>query len=82
MQENNPQQSPLATDDAIWTIDDVTSYLKVERQSIYALTRSSVQSRSDNPIPYFKLGTVKGIRFKRSAVLDWVNRLAQKQVRS
>jgi excisionase family DNA binding protein len=60
--------------DELLTIDELAARLKVQRQTIYSLTRNRAKI-DPHPIPHFKIGRV--LRFRWSAVAEWLTRLEQ-----
>lgn len=56
--------------DEIWTIKELTDYLKLKEKTAYALV-------AKGEIPGFKVGG--SWRFKRSQIDDWIDRQATTQ---
>jgi predicted DNA-binding transcriptional regulator AlpA len=61
----------------ILTIDEIAAWLKMTRGQVYTLTRKRSQSRMDVPFPVLKING--NLRFRKSAVEAWLNKLAQIQ---
>lgn len=61
----------------ILTIDEVAAWLKMTRGQVYTLTRKRSQSRMDIPFPVLKING--NLRFRKSDVEAWLNKLAQLQ---
>ena len=68
--------SPPNVEDEIWTSQEVARFLKIEPAAVYTLTRRRSQRRHQRPIPFLKLHN-KALRFRKSDVVRWVERLAQ-----
>ena len=61
----------------ILTIDEVAAWLKMTRGQVYTLTRKRSQARMDVAFPVLKING--NLRFSRSAVEAWLQRIAQLQ---
>jgi excisionase family DNA binding protein len=61
-----------AADDAVLTLEEVASLLKLEPSTVYSLTRARSKSRP-HPIPHVKIA--RRLRFRRSSVLAWLSDL-------
>jgi len=64
---------PQGDDDCLLTVAEVAELLRCKPSSVYNLSRSRGRSRYDNPIPIIKLPC--GLRFRRSAVMEWLKSL-------
>jgi predicted DNA-binding transcriptional regulator AlpA len=62
----------------ILTVDDVASLLKCKRSSVYNMTRKRGQVRYEIPLPVLRLPC--GLRFRRSDVEDWLDRIAESEL--
>jgi excisionase family DNA binding protein len=60
---------PDTDTDAVLTLEEVASLLKLEPSTVYSLTRA----RSKSPIPHIKIA--RKLRFRRSSVLAWLSDL-------
>lgn len=58
----------------ILTIDELAQLLKMSRTQVYTLTRKRSQKRMENPVPMIKING--NIRFRRSDIESWLNRIA------
>ncbi|HZR67163.1 MAG TPA: helix-turn-helix domain-containing protein [Terriglobales bacterium] len=61
----------------ILTIDEVAAWLKMTRGQVYTLTRKRSQVRMEIPFPVLRLNG--NLRFSRSAVEEWLGKIAQLQ---
>ena len=59
----------------IWTVEDVASFLKMTPTAIYSLTRARGKARADIALPVLKIHS-KALRFRKSDVMEWVDRIA------
>jgi predicted DNA-binding transcriptional regulator AlpA len=57
----------------VLTIDELGAWLKLSRSQVYSMTRERRQL-AEHPIPILRL--LCGIRFRRSDVEAWLNRVA------
>lgn len=55
------------TDDRLWNIQEVATFLHVEVGAVYRMTRRD----SRNPIPHIKLGN--RLRFRRTDIEQWLD---------
>lgn len=59
----------------ILTIDELATWLKMPRGSVYSQTRTRHRARyGDRALPFFKING--SIRFRKSDVEAWLERLA------
>ena len=61
----------------ILTIDEVAAWLKMTRGQVYTMTRKRSQSRMEVPFPVLRING--NLRFRKSAVEDWLEKIAQLQ---
>jgi predicted DNA-binding transcriptional regulator AlpA len=62
----------------ILTIPDLCSWLKLEPSAVYSMTRARHRARyGDRALPYFKINGA--IRFRKSDIESWLNRLATQE---
>ena len=62
----------------IWTAEQLAEFLKMSVSGVYSLTRTRGKARADIPLPTLKIHS-KALRFKKSAVLDWIDQIAAQQ---
>jgi predicted DNA-binding transcriptional regulator AlpA len=62
--------------DEVWTVTDVSQYLKMSRRQVWELTRRRGQLRSAHPFPHIRIHR-KALRFRKSDVQQWLATLAQ-----
>jgi predicted DNA-binding transcriptional regulator AlpA len=58
----------------ILTVEDLASWLKISKRSVYEMTRERGQQRHEIPLPILRLPV--GLRFRRSDIEAWLNRCA------
>ena len=61
--------------DEILTVEDLAGWLKLKPRQIYELTRQRGQVRSECPLPVLRFHS-KALRFRRSDVEAWLDKLA------
>jgi excisionase family DNA binding protein len=59
----------------ILTVEEVASLLKMSKRQIYEQTRQRGQVRQEHPIPTLRING--NLRFRRSDIEAWLNRLAE-----
>lgn len=59
----------------ILTVQEVADWLKMSRRQIYEMTRHRGKVRASDPIPVVRING--NVRFRRSDIEAWLNRLAQ-----
>ena len=64
-------------DDEILTIDELASFLKMPKASIYDMTRTRGQRRHTNPLPVCRV--CGHIRFRMSDIKAWLERCSNGQ---
>jgi excisionase family DNA binding protein len=59
----------------ILTVAEVAAMLKMSKSQIYEMTRARIRSGAmrDNPLPILRINS--NIRFRKSDVEDWVEKL-------
>jgi len=60
--------------DEILTIQELASLLKMSRSQVYDLTRRRAQLRNEIPLPVLRINS--NLRFRKSDVDAWLERLA------
>jgi predicted DNA-binding transcriptional regulator AlpA len=73
-------QQTLTREDEILTVAEVGHLLKMSSSQVYSLTRMRGQCRQDEPIPVLRIHR-KALRFRKSDIVRWVERLAQVSTR-
>jgi predicted DNA-binding transcriptional regulator AlpA len=72
-----PAISPVVnqpTQTEILTVQDLATFLKCSKRSVYELTRRRGQTCTEIPLPILRLPC--GMRFLRSDVEQWIRRCA------
>lgn len=64
-------------DDEIWTFDELARVLKMQKESLYEMTRARGRTRHKNPLPFVILCGHR--RFLRSQVEAWIARSAEEK---
>jgi excisionase family DNA binding protein len=59
----------------ILTIDELSAWLKVSKRSVYELVSARGRARMKFPLPVLRIGST--IRFVRSDVESWINKLKE-----
>ena len=67
--------SPVVSHTEILTIDELASWLKCSKRSVYELTRRRGQLCHDIPLPVLRLPC--GMRFRRADIEAWLQRYAE-----
>jgi predicted DNA-binding transcriptional regulator AlpA len=67
--------SSVITQTEILTVSDVAKLLKFSKGQVYDLTRSRARVRQTLPIPTLRING--NLRFRRSDIEQWLNRLAE-----
>jgi excisionase family DNA binding protein len=62
----------------ILTVAELATMLKMNKRQVYEMTRARTRSGAmrDNPIPFLKING--NVRFRKSDVEEWIEKLAGK----
>lgn len=72
--EPAPAVIPPVSQSQILTVDELAEWLKMSRRQIYEMTRTRGKVRADHPIPVLRING--NVRFRRSDIEAWLNRIA------
>lgn len=61
--------------DEILTVTELAAILKMSRSQVYDLTRTRAQVRNEIPLPVLRINS--NLRFRKSDVDEWLDRLAK-----